>query len=183
MKKIETKINGLFIIKNKFFNDDRGWFMENWNIEKCKQNNLNINFKQDNISMSKKNVLRGLHFQRQPHNQTKYVRVIQGKVLDVVVDIRKKSKTFGQHLAIELSNNQTGLWIPAGMAHGFLSLEENTIFSYKCSGEYNPKYEHTIKWNDQDINIQWGIKNPIVSNKDNNGISLKTYLESNQIHG
>jgi dTDP-4-dehydrorhamnose 3,5-epimerase len=182
MKKIKTKIDGLFIIHNELFDDERGWFMESWNIEKCKKNNLNINFEQDNISVSKKNVLRGLHFQNQPYGQTKYVRVMQGKVLDVVVDLRKQSKTFGEHIAIELSNSQHGLWIPTGMAHGFLSLQENTVFSYKCSGGYNPKHEHTIKWNDQDINIQWGIKNPIVSIKDNNGMSLKAYLESNKIH-
>ena len=183
MKKIKTKINGVFIIKNHLFNDKRGEFMETWNSEVFKKNNLKINFSQDNISISKKNTLRGLHFQNQPYSQTKYVRVIKGKVLDVVVDIRKESKTFGEHIAIELSNNRNGLWIPPGMAHGFLSLEENTIFTYKCSGQYQPKHEHTIKWDDQDINIQWDIKQPIVSEKDQNGISLKSYLESNQING
>tara|TARA_B100001250_G_C19745424_1_gene765078 strand:+ start:529 stop:1080 length:552 start_codon:yes stop_codon:yes gene_type:complete len=183
MEKIKTKINGVFIIKNNLFIDKRGEFMETWNTETFKENNLKINFSQDNISISKKNTLRGLHFQNQPYGQTKYVRVIKGKALDVVVDIRKESKTFGKHISIELSNNRDGLWIPPGMAHGFLSLEENTIFTYKCSGQYQPKYEHTIKWNDPDINIQWGTDQPIVSEKDQNGISLKSYLESNQING
>ena len=182
MKKIQTKIDGLFVIKNDFFNDKRGSFMESWNIQTCKHNNLNTEFTQDNISISKQNVIRGLHFQNQPYGQIKYVRVIKGKALDVVVDIRRKSKTFGEYFSIELSSQNDGLWIPAGMAHGFLSLEENTIFSYKCSGQYKPKHSHTIKWDDEDLNIQWGITNPIISDKDNNGMSLKQYLKSDQIN-
>ena len=182
MQKIQTKIDGLFVIKNDCFNDKRGSFMESWNIQICEHNNLNTDFTQDNISISKQNVIRGLHFQNKPYGQTKYVRVIKGKALDVVVDIRKKSKTFGECFSIELSNQNDGLWIPSGMAHGFLSLEENTIFSYKCSGEYQPQHSHTIKWNDEDLNIEWGITNPIISDKDNNGMSLKQYLKSDQIN-
>lgn len=182
MKKTKTNIDGLFVIKNDVFNDKRGSFMENWNVSTCKKNNLDIQFNQDNISVSNKNVIRGLHFQNQPHEQTKYVRVIKGKVLDVVVDIRKHSKTFGEYFSIELSSYSNGLWIPAGMAHGFLALENNTIFSYKCSGQYLSKHAHTIKWDDKDINIQWGVEKPILSDKDKNGISLKEYLKSDQIN-
>ena len=182
MKKTKTNIDGLFVIKNDVFNDKRGSFMENWNASTCKKNNLDIQFNQDNISVSNKNVIRGLHFQNHPHEQTKYVRVIKGKVLDVVVDIRKHSKTFGEYFSIELSSYNYGLWIPAGMAHGFLALENNTIFSYKCSGQYQPKHAHTIKWDDKDINIQWGVEKPILSDKDKNGISLKEYLKSGQIN-
>ncbi|MBL31980.1 MAG: dTDP-4-dehydrorhamnose 3,5-epimerase [Flavobacteriales bacterium] len=182
MKKIQTNINGLFIIKNEIFSDERGQFMEIWNHTNFQNQNLNINFSQDNISISRKNVIRGLHFQNQPYGQIKYISVIRGKVLDVVVDIRKESKTFGEYFTIELKNNNTGLLVPSGMAHGFLSLEDNTIFSYKCSGPYNPKNEHTIKWNDKDIGIPWGIMNPIISKKDNNGISLQKYITSNEIN-
>ena len=108
------------------------------------------------------------------------MRVLRGKVLDVAVDIRKKSKTFGQHFAIELSEeNHNALWIPSGFAHGFLSLENENIFSYKCTGNYNPKHEHTIKWNDPNIGIEWGVKKPIISKKDQEGMSLEKYKESN----
>ena len=183
MKKIKTNIDGLFVIENNFLSDKRGSFFKLWNRKDFKKEKLNIDFSQDNMSVSKKNVIRGLHFQNAPFGQTKYVNVLNGKVLDVAVDIRKQSTTFGQHFTIELSNtNHYALLIPAGFAHGFLSLEENTIFSYKCYGDYNPKYEHTIKWNDPDIKIDWGIKNPIISEKDKNGISFQEYLKSTKIN-
>lgn len=183
MKKKETNIEGLFIVENNFLHDERGGFMEIWHKDKFKKFELLANFTQDNLSISKKNTLRGLHFQNQPHGQTKYVNVLRGKVLDVVVDIRKYSQTFGKYFSIELSDkNKYGLWIPSGLAHGFLSLQENTIFHYKCAGKYNPKHEHTIQWNDKDIDIDWGTNQPIISKKDSNGISLKEYKNNQNIN-
>ena len=183
MKKLSTHINDLFVINNIIFDDDRGSFMEMWDEKLFKKEKLIASFSKDNISISHKNTLRGLHFQNKPYGQLKYVRVLKGKALDVAVDLRKKSKTFGQHLAIELSeNNHTGLWIPSGFAHGFLSLEDNTIFSYKCTGEYVPIQEKTIKWDDPDIAIKWGVKNPIISEKDKKGMSFEKYKDSKQIH-
>jgi len=182
MNKTETNIDGLFIIENNCLRDHRGSFLEFWNKKEFERKKLIAQFLQDNISISKKNVIRGLHFQKQPYAQTKYVSVIKGKVLDVVVDIRKKSKTFGKHFKIELSeDNNLGLWISAGLAHGFLSLKNNTIFSYKCEGQYNIDYEYTINWNDPEIGIKWGIETPIVSQKDNQGISLRDYINNQHI--
>ena len=184
MKKTSTHIDGLYVIENTCFKDLRGEFVEFWNHEKFKKEHLKINFFQDNISKSKKHVLRGLHFQNKPHGQTKYVSVIKGKVLDVVVDIRKESTTFGKHFEIELSEKtHYALWIPSGFAHGFLALAEESIFTYKCSGAYSTKHEHVIKWDDPELGIKWGVKNPIVSEKDNNGISFKQYKASNSING
>ena len=184
MKKTSTYIDGLYVIKNTPFLDNRGKFFELWNAANFQKENLKMDFFQDNLSISKKYVLRGLHFQKNPHGQIKYVQVIKGKVLDVAVDIRKKSKTYGKHFAIELSEkNHNALWIPEGFAHGFLALEEENIFLYKCSGKYNPKAECTIKWDDSELAIKWGISNPIVSEKDNRGVSFQTYRESNSIKG
>ena len=184
MKKKSTYIDGLFVIENKPLIDSRGKFMELWNEEKFKIENLKIDFFQDNISCSKKHIVRGLHFQNKPYGQTKYVQVIKGKVLDVAVDIRKNSKTYGKHFSIELSDkNHNSLWIPMGFAHGFLTLEEENIFIYKCAGKYNPIEEFTINWNDPELAIKWGISSPIVSEKDNNGISFRKYRESNSING
>ncbi|MBF26134.1 MAG: dTDP-4-dehydrorhamnose 3,5-epimerase [Flavobacteriales bacterium] len=183
MKKIKTKINDLFIIENNFHSDNRGWFKELWNKDKEQENKINIAFSQDNLSVSKINVIRGLHFQKHPYGQIKYVSVLSGKVLDVVVDLRRNSKTFGQYFSLELSgSNHLGLLIPNGFAHGFLSLQENTIFYYKCFGKYSPEYEYTLKWNDTDINIKWGINKPILSEKDKNGITLNQYIKSNSIN-
>ena len=180
MKKKQTNIEGLFIIENIKHLDQRGSFMESWNKKGFTKEDLNADFSQDNISISKKNVIRGLHFQKEPHEQIKYIKVIRGRILDIAVDIRKKSKTFGQYFSIELSDsNNLGLWIPCGFAHGFLSLENNTIVSYKCTGEYKPNYETTINWNDSDIGIEWGVKNPIISKKDTNGISIQEYKKYN----
>ena len=184
MKKKSTYIDGLYVIQNMPSIDKRGSFMEIWNESDFQKENLKIDFSQDNLSISKKHILRGLHFQNKPHGQIKYVQVIKGKVLDVAVDIRKNSKTYGKHFAIELSEkNHKSLWIPTGFAHGFLALEQENIFLYKCSGEYNPQEEYTIKWNDSELAINWGLSNPIVSEKDNNGISFQEYRDSNSING
>ena len=183
MKTKKTHIKGLLVVENNSFLDNRGEFMEIWNQKKFKEKSLTENPSQDNISISKKDVLRGLHFQNQPYGQTKYVRVIKGSILDVVVDVRKQSKTFGKHFSIKLSDaNNYGLWIPNGFAHGFLSLEKDTIVVYKCYGLYKPKYEHTIRWNDQEIDINWGVKHPIISEKDKIGISLETYKKDSTIN-
>ena len=164
----EKEIEGILIFENDIFFDDRGYFMEFYNEKKFKKNILeNLSFKQDNISCSKKNVLRGMHFQLPPFEQGKLVQVIKGKALDVVVDLRKGSKTFGEHLRIELSgNNKKKLWIPPGFAHGFLSLENDTILSYKCTNYYSKDHEMDLLWNDENLNIDWGIENPIISEKD-----------------
>jgi dTDP-4-dehydrorhamnose 3,5-epimerase len=122
---------------------------------------------QDNQSLSQKGVLRGLHFQNPPFAQGKLVRVIKGAVVDVAVDIRKKSPTYGQHFAVELSEeNKTVFWIPPGFAHGFVSLEDDTIFTYKCTGVYNKESEGALIWNDEDLDIDWRVENPLVSDKD-----------------
>ena len=179
MKKKKTSIKDLFIIENnRIFQDNRGVFFESWNLNKLNSLSLIDTFKQDNISISKKNVLRGLHLQLKPFSQLKLVQVLQGKVLDVIVDLRKESKTFGKHEKIYLnSNDRKILWIPEGCAHGFLSLENNSIFSYKCNKNYNQKSEITINWNDPDLNIDWGIEKPLLSEKDKKGISFNEYLK------
>ncbi len=163
----ETPIKDLFIIQPKVFEDERGYFYESYNKQILKEHGLDLNFIQDNQSLSHKNVLRGMHFQAPPYEQGKLVRVIKGSVLDVVVDIRKESITYGQHYSILLSEeNKTMFWIPPGFAHGFLTLEDNTIFSYKCTGLYNKESEGSLLWNDEKVKINWNIENPIVSEKD-----------------
>jgi dTDP-4-dehydrorhamnose 3,5-epimerase len=167
MEKIETGIDGLFIVTPQFFSDNRGLFFEVFNAEKYKELGIHHSFVQDNLSLSSKNVLRGLHFQVPPFAQAKLVRVDCGAALDVAVDLRKESPTFGQYRSAVLSaENRHQLWVPEGFAHGFLALEENTIFSYKCSNVYHKESERAILWNDPTLNINWGIANPVVSDKD-----------------
>ena len=164
----ERELEGIIIFETEIFRDDRGYFMEFYNEKRFNHNVLeNFSFKQDNISCSKKNVLRGLHFQAPPFDQGKLIQVLKGKVMDVVVDIRKGSKTFGKHLKVELSSkNHKQLWVPPGFAHGFLTLENDTLFSYKCSGYYSKEHEMDLLWNDETLNIDWGIENPVISEKD-----------------
>lgn len=160
-------IEGLLIIRPTVFEDDRGYFYESYSEEKYKVIGEQYKFVQDNLSKSSKGVLRGLHFQNPPFAQGKLVSVLRGSVLDVVVDIRKGSPTFGQHYTIQLSEqNKTQFFVPPGFAHGFKTLEDNTIFSYKCTNGYNKQSEGSIRWNDKDLGIEWGIVNPIVSEKD-----------------
>ena len=177
MKITKTKIEGLTIFEPQIFEDDRGSFFESWNENVFKKYLKNIKFVQDNLSVSKKNCLRGLHFQDPPYAQGKLVRVIKGSVLDVAVDLRKKSKTYGQHEKVILSaTNNKIFWIPEGFAHGFISLEEDTIFSYKCTNFYNKESERTILWNDSNLNIDWSIKSkPFISDKDLIGESFDTF--------
>lgn len=163
----ETVLKGLFIIEPKVFEDDRGYFFESYNQNRFAEHGLNLNFVQDNQSKSAKNVLRGLHFQNPPSAQGKFVQVIKGSVLDVAVDIRKNSKTYGQYISLVLSEaNKKMMYISEGFAHGFLTLEDETIFSYKCTNFYSPELESSVLWNDPELNIDWGIANPILTNKD-----------------
>ena len=152
MEIIKTPIEGLLAIKPKIFSDERGYFFESWSEEYFAENGLDLNFVQDNQSFSNKGVLRGFHFQNPPFAQGKLVRVIKGSVLDVVVDIRKDSATYGKHFSIELNEeNKTILWIPPGFAHGFIALEDDTIFTYKCTGVYNSASEEALLWSDKDL--------------------------------
>jgi len=172
---IELEIQGLVLLKPKVFNDDRGYFYESYNKE-ILENTLgfSIDFVQDNESLSSKDVLRGLHFQEAPFEQAKLVRVIKGRVTDVCVDIRSGSPTFGKHIKVELSEqNKHLLFIPAGFAHGFVTREDNTIFSYKCSSFYNRSSENSILWNDQELGIDWEVIDPIISDKDRSANPLK----------
>ena len=166
----ETNLKECYIIEPKIFNDQRGYFFESFNLNKFNElTNSNIAFVQDNESCSSKGVLRGLHYQEDEYAQAKLVRVIKGSVLDVVVDIRENSPTFGEHFSIELSaENKTQLFIPRGFAHGFLVLEDQTIFSYKCDNYYNKAAERGIIFNDITLKIDWqfNISELILSEKD-----------------
>lgn len=164
----KTFIKDLLIISPKVFEDNRGYFLESYN-KKDLASLLNVDFVQDNESKSQKNVLRGLHFQRPPHAQGKLVRVITGSVLDVAVDLRNNSTTYGKYFKHVLSaENKNQLYIPEGFAHGFLVLEDETIFSYKCTRYYNKESEESLLWNDSTLNINWEIEDPIISEKDKN---------------
>ncbi len=164
----KTAVDGLLLLTPRIFSDPRGHFLETFNVEAFNDaTGLEINFVQDNESLSKKNVLRGLHFQAGQYAQGKLVRVVQGAVLDVAVDIRKNSSTFGQHVSVRLDGTSKQMfWIPPGFAHGFVALENDTVFAYKCSTQYNKAAERTIQWNDADLAIDWGVSDPIVSDKD-----------------
>ena len=176
MELVNTGIEGLWIINPKVFADARGYFFESYNKELFIKNGLNLNFVQDNQSLSHKGVLRGLHFQNPPFAQGKLVRVITGAVLDVAVDIRKGSATYGRHVAAELTEeNKTMMYIPEGFAHGFLTLRDNTIFSYKCTNFYNKASEDSIKWNDPDIGVNWDFQNPLLSEKDISGKDFRDF--------
>jgi len=180
MNVIETKLEGLYLIEPKVFEDARGYFLESYNEQTFKKNGIDVNFVQDNQSLSCKGTLRGLHFQKPPYAQAKLVRAITGSILDVVVDIRKNSNTYGEYFSIVLSGeNKRMLYIPEGFAHGFLALEDNTLIQYKCSNFYNKETEGGLIWNDPDININWGIGyEPIISDKDKNNVSLKNLNSS-----
>lgn len=167
MEIIETHIKDLLIIKPRVFEDSRGYFFESYNEAVFHKHGILDNFLQDNQSLSHTGVLRGLHFQAPPFAQGKLVRVITGAVLDIAVDIRKNSPTYGQHVAIELTQeNKTMFYIPTGFAHGFLTLRDNTIFSYKCTNLYHKESEGCVLWNDTDLAINWDVENPILSDKD-----------------
>lgn len=174
MKVIATAIPGPLIIEPRVFGDDRGFFFESWNAGVFAEAGLDLTFVQDNHSRSQKGVLRGLHFQN-PGAQGKLVRVASGAVFDVAVDIRRSSPHFGQWVGVELSaENKRMFWVPEGFAHGFLTLEDDTDFLYKCTAPYAPQSEHTIIWNDPAIGIDWPLDGtaPILSAKDQSGAAL-----------
>ncbi|MGL5260766.1 MAG: dTDP-4-dehydrorhamnose 3,5-epimerase [Bacteroides sp.] len=175
MKIEETHIKGLYIIEPRIFTDDRGYFFESFNQEEFEQHVGPIRFVQDNESKSSFGVVRGLHFQEPPYTQAKLLRVVQGRVLDVAVDLRKNSPTYGQHFSIELSaDNKKQVFLPKGFAHGFSVLSEKAIFQYKCDEFYHPESENGIAWNDPGLQIDWQIpmKYIILSEKDQKYKSL-----------
>lgn len=174
MNIIETALPGVLIIEPRVFGDARGFFMEMWNVGSFAAAGLDLTFVQDNHSRSQKGVLRGLHFQN-PGPQGKLVRVTNGAVFDVAVDLRASSPTFGKWVGVELSAaNKRMFWVPEGFAHGFLTLEDDTDFLYKCTAPYAPQSEHTLAWDDPAVGIEWpklGMA-PIISEKDARGLAL-----------
>ena len=179
MEVIKTKIEGPLIIEPKVFGDNRGYFYESYNAKDFAEKvDPSIVFVQDNQSYSTYGVLRGLHFQRPPHAQAKLVRVIQGRVMDVAVDIRKGSPTYGQYVSVELSGeNHRQLFIPKGFAHGFVVLSETALFQYKCDNLYAPSSEGALAWDDADIAIEWPLSEDQIklSEKDKHHAGLKDF--------
>jgi dTDP-4-dehydrorhamnose 3,5-epimerase len=166
-------IAGPLLITPIVYEDERGCFIETFQAERYAQH-IPEQFVQDNLSKSKKGVLRGLHFQSPPFAQGKLVQVMKGRVLDVAVDIRSESPTYGQHVLVELdANKMQQFYVPPGFAHGFIALEEDTLFAYKCTALYSPTHEKTLLWNDTDLNIAWPSLEVIVNQKDMQGTALK----------
>lgn len=163
----KTAIEGVFIVKPNVFSDNRGYFFESYNKVEFERLGIRTDFVQDNESCSSKGVVRGLHFQAPPFAQAKLIRVIKGSVLDFAVDIRKGSPTYGKHVSVKLDDKQKNMFfIPEGFAHGFVTLEDNTIFSYKCTALYNKESEGGLIWSDKTLALDWQIENPILSDKD-----------------
>ncbi len=161
-----TKLDGVVIIEPKVFGDHRGFFMETWNAKRYEESGLDVSFVQDNLSYSRRGILRGLHYQN-PNTQGKLVSVLQGEVYDVAVDVRAGSKTFGEWVAVTLSaENKRQFYVPPGFAHGFCVTSEMALFVYKCTDLYNPQAEGSILWNDPDLGIDWPIDEPLLSEKD-----------------
>ena len=177
MECIATPIEGLLMVRPQVHADDRGQFVEIWNQRRFDEAvGREVRFVQSNQSRSQKHVLRGLHFQAPPNGQGKLVRVSQGLALDVAVDLRKDSPTFGQHWAVELSpGNGIQFWIPEGFAHGFLALEEDTVFEYMCTEFYAPQSEQSLLWDDPLLGIDWGVEAPRVSDKDAAASSFEAF--------
>lgn len=175
MKVIKTEIEDLYIIKTKVFEDSRGWFTESYSAKKFKDKGIDIKFIQDNHSLSKeKGVLRGLHFQLNPQAQSKLVRCTRGSIYDVAVDLREGSTTYKEWVGVELnSENKKQFLIPKGFAHGFLTLSDNSEVQYKVDEYYAPEYDRSIRFDDPEINVDWGINNPILSEKDKSAPLLK----------
>lgn len=171
-----TPLQGLLILQPKIWNDSRGYFFESYRKDVFHKIGLDIDFIQDNQSLSQKGTIRGLHYQKNPFEQGKLVRVLQGRVMDVALDIRKHSATYGSYFQIELSaENQTQFYIPPGFAHGFSTLEDNTIFCYKCTNYYHKDSEGGVRFNDEDLNIDWCVEAKFVSEKDLVLPSLKDF--------
>jgi dTDP-4-dehydrorhamnose 3,5-epimerase len=166
MKILRADLEDVLIAELKVFNDDRGFFVENYHKKKYQDLGISVEFVQDNLSFSCKGTLRGLHYQH-PHGQAKLVQVLVGHVYDVAVDVRKGSKNFGRWLGVHLSDqNKRQVYIPQGFAHGFCVLSETALFSYKCSDLYTPDCEGGLLWSDPDLGINWPVKEPILSEKD-----------------
>lgn len=181
MKLIKTHIEGVTVIEPKVFSDSRGCFFESFSERDFAEAVGPLRFVQDNESRSVYGVIRGLHFQKPPHAQAKLVRVVKGKVLDVAVDLRKDSPTFGQHVAMELSDeNRRQIFIPRGFAHGFSVLSEEAVFQYKCDSYYAPESEGSLAWNDPDLNIDWNVPagSEILSDKDRMSPRLKDIIDT-----
>ena len=174
MEVIQTEIPDVKIVKPKVYGDERGFFLETFEQKRYQEMlGISLNFVQDNHSQSQKNVLRGLHFQKE-NPQGKLVRVVRGEVFDVAVDIRKDSSTYGKWVGVILSeDNKSQLWIPPGLAHGFLVMSDIADFEYKCTNYYDPNSERCLLWNDPTININWPITTPILSEKDRLGKTLQ----------
>jgi len=176
MEIVRFEIPDVALVKPAVFEDSRGYFFESYSKKKFNDAGIIDNFVQSNQSLSQKGVLRGLHFQFPPYAQSKLVRVIKGAVLDIAVDIRKNSPTYGKHISVILNElNKHLLYIPVGFAHGFLTLENNTIFSYDCGNVYNKDSERGIMWNDSDLGIMWNIEEPLLSEKDNLNIAFQDF--------
>ncbi|MFP1683039.1 dTDP-4-dehydrorhamnose 3,5-epimerase [Alloalcanivorax sp. C16-1] len=177
MKVIETGIPEVKLIKPQVFGDERGFFMETWNERAFSEAGIEASFVQDNHSRSQQHTLRGLHYQLPPYAQGKLVRVTQGEVFDVAVDIRRDSPTFGKWIGAVISEeNRLQMWIPPGFAHGFYVISEMADFQYKCTDFYAPEHERCIRWDDEALGIEWGIKKgqkPIISKKDAQGEGIK----------
>jgi dTDP-4-dehydrorhamnose 3,5-epimerase len=166
MNVLETKLPGVVVIEPDVYQDERGAFMEAWNARCYRQHGLDVSFVQDNVSRSRRDVLRGLHFQN-PYPQGKLVSVLEGQVYDVVVDIRVSSKTFGAWLGMTLSSeNARQVYVPEGFAHGFLTTSEKALFQYKCTDFYHPEAEKSLRWNDPKLGIEWPVEEPVLSEKD-----------------
>jgi len=177
MKILETELAGVLIIEPRVFSDSRGYFFESFQAERYKENGITKEFVQDNVSHSTKGVLRGLHYQLE-HPQGKLVFVLTGAVLDVIVDIRRGSPTFGKSVSIELNEtNRRQVYVPPGYAHGFCVISETVDFLYKCTDYYSPASERGIAWNDPDLGITWPVSDPILSEKDTRYPRLKDVLE------
>ena len=177
MKRQDLALKGLFLIIPDIFQDDRGFFFESYNQSKYNKIGIKDDFVQDNHSKSFKNTLHGLHYQSNP-GQAKIIRVIKGAIFDVAVDIRPDSETCGQWIGVELSEeNKKQFFVPIGFAHGFCVLSEEAEVLYKCSSLYNSETEHTISWDDPDIEVNWPVSNPLLSDRDKNGQSFREYLK------
>lgn len=186
MEVVKTNIEGVVIIEPKLFKDNRGYFFESFNEKEFKEKVADINFVQDNESKSSYGVLRGIHFQAPPFAQSKLVRVVKGKVLDVAVDLRKDSPTFGQWTSVILSaRNHKQFFLPQGMGHAFVVLTKTAVFQYKCDNFYNKESEGAIIWNDKTLNIDWGVqeKDIILSEKDKHHPTLEEFNETNPFSG
>lgn len=178
MNIIKTELKDCLLIEPDIYGDERGFFMETFQLSKYKnQANISYEFVQDNLSYSQRNILRGLHFQKK-NPQGKLVRVVKGEVYDVVVDLRSSSPTFSKWIGVYLSEkNKKQMWVPPDFAHGFLVTSSDAIFEYKCTNYYDPSDEYTLLWNDPSLNIDWPSANPILSNKDINGLTLNSLFK------